>query len=66
MFLSEDVDQIDFDISILSKIEHQEGLINHNMLWRISEMFNIEFKELQINYISKKIAMELGLPTLID
>jgi hypothetical protein len=32
MFLSEDVDQIDFDISILSKIEHQEGLINHNML----------------------------------
>lgn len=60
MSLRDVSDHIGIDVSTLSKIENGERQIQIHMIKGISDLFEIEFKELQINYINSKIEMEYG------
>ena len=64
--LREVADHIGIDISMLSKIEHGERQIQVHMIKGISDLFDIEFKELQINYINSRIEMEYGKLQFIE
>lgn len=64
--LREVADHIGIDISMLSKIEHGERQIQVHMIKGISDLFDIEFKELQINYINSRIDMEYGKLQFIE
>lgn len=60
-------DRLGIDVSMLSKIEHGERQIQQRMLPIISEIFNLDFKQLQIKYITNKIESEYGdEPFLIE
>ena len=64
--LREVADHIGIDISMLSKIEHGERQIQVHMIKGISDLFDIEFKESQINYINSRIDMEYGKLQFIE
>jgi transcriptional regulator with XRE-family HTH domain len=59
-------DKLGIDISLLSKIEHGERQIQGHMLKGISELFNLEYKELQISYLNNKIELEYGKLPFIE
>lgn len=60
-------DKLGIDISMLSKIEHGERQVQEHMLSGISELFNLEIKQLQIDYINNRIEEEFGRnPHIID
>ncbi len=48
-------DKLGIDISMLSKIENGERHVQGYMLKGISELFNLDYRLLQIKYISKKL-----------
>jgi transcriptional regulator with XRE-family HTH domain len=51
---------LDIDTSTLSKIEKGERPANSNMIPLIAELFGLDFKEMQIQYLSQKINDEFG------
>jgi len=57
--------RLDIDTSTLSKIELGERQVTIEMIKGISEILEIDFKELQIKYISDKILSDyIGQPFL--
>ena len=58
--LREVADHIGIDISMLSKIEHGERQIQAYQLSRVAEFFNIEFRQLQIEFLIQRIHIEYG------
>lgn len=53
-------DQLQIDISTLSKIENGERQINFELLKSISKIFELDYKELQMNFLIQKIHQEYG------
>lgn len=53
-------DTLGIDISLLSKIEHGERQVQGHMLKPLSELFKLNYKELQIQFLNKKIEDEFG------
>jgi transcriptional regulator with XRE-family HTH domain len=51
-------DKLGIDISLLSKIESGERNVQGYMLKGISELFNLDYRLLQIKYLSKKLRDE--------
>jgi transcriptional regulator with XRE-family HTH domain len=51
---------LDIDTSTLSKIEKGERAANSKMIPIIAEIFSLDFKELQIRYLSQKLTEEFG------
>lgn len=60
-------DHLNIDISSLSKIEHGERQLQGHMIKPIAEMFNIDYKSIQILFLHYKIESEFGdEPYLIE
>ena len=53
-------DKLCIDISLLSKIEHGERQVQAHMLKGLAELFELNYKELQIAYLDRKIENEFG------
>lgn len=53
-------DKLGIDVSTLSKIEHGERVVQQRMLPILSNLFNLDFKELQIKYLTTKMELEFG------
>ena len=53
-------DHIGIDVSMLSKIENGERQIQAYQLSRIAEFFNVEFRQLQIQFLMQRIHIESG------
>lgn len=53
-------DHIGIDVSMLSKIENGERQIQAYQLRRIAEFFNVEFRQLQIEFLMQRIHIEYG------
>lgn len=51
-------DKLGIDISMLSKIEHGERYVQKHMLKGISELFELDFKKLQFDFLKNKIELE--------
>jgi transcriptional regulator with XRE-family HTH domain len=51
---------LDIDTSTLSKIEKGERPANSKMIPVIAELFGLDFKELQIRYLSQKMKDDFG------
>lgn len=60
MSLRDVADHIGIDVSMLSKIEHGERQLQTNLVKPIAELFDINFKELQIQYLNYKINVVFG------
>ena len=60
MSLREVADHVGIDISMLSKIEHGERQLQTHMIKPIAELFNLKFRELQIQFLNQKIMQEYG------
>jgi transcriptional regulator with XRE-family HTH domain len=57
---------LDIDTSTLSKIEKGERPANSKMIPVIAELFGLDFRELQIRYLSQKINDEYGTELLFE
>ena len=53
-------DKLGIDISLLSKIENGERQLQSHMLNGLSELFDIDYKEIQIQLLNQKIENEYG------
>lgn len=53
-------DFLGVDISLLSKIEHGERQVQSHMLVGIAALFNLDYKDLQINFLKQKIGGQFG------
>ena len=53
-------DHIGIDVSMISKIENGERQIQAYQLSRIAEFFNVEFRQLQIEFLIQRIHIEYG------
>lgn len=51
--------ELDIDQSILSKIERGERKASKDQIIQIAKIFNVDEKELLINYLSDKVLYEL-------
>ena len=60
MSLREVADHVGIDISMLSKIEHGERQLQSHMIAPIADLFEIEYKSIQIQFINQKILQEFG------
>lgn len=58
--LREVADHIGIDISMLSKIEHGERQLQSHMIASIADLFEIDYKSIQIQFINQKILQEFG------
>jgi transcriptional regulator with XRE-family HTH domain len=52
--------KLGIDISLLSKIEHGERQIQSHMLKPLSEIFNLNYKKLQMEFLNQRIQDEYG------
>lgn len=50
---------LDIDTSILSKIERGERALNSELISKISEFFEVEEKELKIDYLGEEVAKKI-------
>jgi transcriptional regulator with XRE-family HTH domain len=57
---------LDIDTSTLSKIEKGERPANSKMIPVIAKLFGLDFKELQIRYLSQKLNDEFGKEPFFD
>ena len=57
---------LDIDTSTLSKIEKGERQANSKMIPVIAELFGLDFKELQVRYLSQKLKEEFGKEPFFD
>ena len=53
-------DKLGIDISMLSKIEHGERQVQSHMLKPVAELFDLEYRMLQIQFLNQKIENEFG------
>lgn len=53
-------DKLGIDISMLSKIEHGERQAQGYMLKPLAELFNLNFKEIQIRFLNNRLKNEFG------
>jgi transcriptional regulator with XRE-family HTH domain len=53
-------DKLKIDISLLSKIENGERQLQSHMLNGLSELFDLDYKEMQIQLLNQKIENEYG------
>jgi transcriptional regulator with XRE-family HTH domain len=60
MSLREVAEHIGIDVSMLSKIEHGERQIQAYQLSSIAEFFNIDFRQLQIEFLMQRIHLDYG------
>lgn len=51
-------DKLEIDVSMLSKIEHGERQVNSIVLSKLAKIFDLNYRELQIEFLSKKILQE--------
>jgi transcriptional regulator with XRE-family HTH domain len=58
--LREVAEHIGIDISMLSKIEHGERQLQSHMLNGLSDLFNLDYKDLQIKYLTEQIQAKFG------
>lgn len=60
-------DKLGIDLTLLSKIEHGERQVQGHMLKGIAELFDLDYRALQIEFLNKRIAEEYGKePFLLD
>ncbi|MEJ7737020.1 MAG: helix-turn-helix transcriptional regulator [Chitinophagaceae bacterium] len=57
---------LDIDTSTLSKIEKGERPANSKMVPVIAELFGLDFKEMQIKYLSQALKDEFGKQPFFD
>lgn len=53
-------EKLGIDISLLSKIEHGERQVQGHMLKPLSELFKLNYKELQMQFLNQRIEEEYG------
>jgi transcriptional regulator with XRE-family HTH domain len=53
-------DKLGIDISLLSKIEHGERFVQTHMLEKIALVFNLDYRTLQIQFLTQRISGEYG------
>ncbi|MCX6293778.1 MAG: helix-turn-helix transcriptional regulator [Sphingobacteriales bacterium] len=53
-------DKLGIDISMLSKIEHGERQVQSHMLKSVSELFDLNYRTLQIQFLNQRIEDEFG------
>ena len=53
-------DKLKIDISLLSKIENGERQLQSHMLNGLSEIFDLDYKKMQIQLLNQKIENEYG------
>ena len=53
-------DKLGIDISMLSKIENGERQLQSRMLNGLSELFDLDYKEMQIQLLNQKIEFAFG------
>lgn len=53
-------DKLGIDISLLSKIEHGERFVQAHMLSGVCELFNLNYREFQIQFLNQKLEEEFG------
>jgi HTH-type transcriptional regulator, competence development regulator len=59
-------DKLGIDISLLSKIENGERQLQSHMLNGLSELFDLDYKEMQIQLLNQKIENEYGNEPFIN
>lgn len=52
--------QLGIDVSTLSKIENGDRQLQNHMIKPIAELFNLKYRELQIQFLNQKIMQEFG------
>ena len=52
--------KLGIDISMLSKIEHGERQVQSHMLIPVAELFDLDYRMLQIQFLNQKIENEFG------
>jgi transcriptional regulator with XRE-family HTH domain len=57
---------LDIDTSTLSKIEKGERPANSKMIQVIAELFGLDFKEMQIKFLSLRLKDEFGTEPFIE
>lgn len=60
MSLREVAEHVGIDVSMLSKIEHGERQIQAYQLSSIAEFFNVDFRQLQIEFLIQRIHLDYG------
>ncbi len=60
MSLREVAKHIGIDVSMLSKIEHGERQLQSHMISAIADLFKVDYKSIQIQFIYQKIIQEFG------
>ena len=53
-------DKLGIDISLLSKIENGERQLQSHMLNGLSELFDLDYKEMQIQLLNQKLNEQFG------
>ena len=53
-------DKLGIDISLLSKIENGQRQVQSHMLMPVAELFDLDYKMLQIQFLNHKIENEFG------
>ena len=53
-------DKLGIDISLLSKIENGERQLQSHMLNGLSELFDLNYKEMQIQLLNQRLENEFG------
>jgi transcriptional regulator with XRE-family HTH domain len=52
--------QLGIDVSTLSKIENGERELKAHMIKPLAELFKLEFRDLKIEFLNRKIMQEFG------
>jgi len=53
-------DKLGIDLTLLSKIEHGERQVQGHMLKGMAELFDLDYRALQIEFLNQKIESEFG------
>jgi transcriptional regulator with XRE-family HTH domain len=53
-------EKLEIDISLLSKIENGERQVQSHMLVGLSELFDLDYKEMQMRLLNQRIENEFG------
>lgn len=59
-------DKLGIDISLLSKIEHGERFVQSHMLRPIAELFDLDYRDLQIQFLNQRLDQEFGKEPFIE
>jgi transcriptional regulator with XRE-family HTH domain len=59
-------DKLGIDISLLSKIEHGERFVQAHMIKPLSEIFNLDYRTMQVQLLSQQLEEEFGEQPFIE